>query len=505
MELSFINHGTNHRILSVADRSTIRKISRQVGAATRKANGNGRKVNVLQIPDFLIAGAESVASPQQQSAGYYSQPLTTTGCLVKAKPQKPLGLGLSRQPSNPSLEQKHLRPTTSVPASLPLSSNGRPIPSSMSVFMLPDLTTRLLDYATGQDVLTNPLRWVKAFRLSRQSSLRFLPLCYGHSKCLDDAIDCAAGRLQLCLAGNGQGHTSTSQLQVARLYGRALRSLNVALTSSDRVDWTMWYATLTLLLSEVLDESSRHGWIMHARGAFDILQALGPDNIRTEIEKDMFVTQAGGMIIEATFANIDSYLSRPEWQKALQSAIDPSAQLRHRSESTVKLWLILASVPELFRSVTEAVMQQRLEEKFPLMARLHILLDDLTAWGADLRSEDGTFRTHYARRHYQSTTTRYLVYTALAYRFITAIDANSASMTEPQAMETISYIGQVIESHQLKAASPPALRLAKKVVLSIEATTADWSQPEVTGTSACSGTIEPKVFSYWSSLMGRAI
>jgi hypothetical protein len=35
---------------------------------------------------------------------------------------------------------------------------------------------------------------------------------------------------------------------------------------------------------------------MHARGAFDILQALGPDNIRTEIEKDMFVTQAGGMV-----------------------------------------------------------------------------------------------------------------------------------------------------------------------------------------------------------------
>jgi hypothetical protein len=167
--------------------------------------------------------------------------------------------------------------------------------------------------------------------------------------------------------------------------------------------------------------------------------------------------------------------------------------------------MILASVPELFRRVTQAVMQQRLEEKIALMARLHILLDDLTAWGADLRSEDGTFRTRNARRHYQSTTTRYLVYMALAYRFITTIDANSASVTETKAMERVSYIGQVIESHQLKAASPPALRLAKKVVLSIEATTADWSQPEVTGTSACSGTIEPQVFSYWSSLMGRAI
>ena len=209
--------------------------------------------------------------------------------------------------------------------------------------------------------------------------------------------------------------------------------------------------------------------------------------------------------MEATFANVGCYLYRPEWQKALQSAIDPSAQLTHRSESAVKLWMILASVPELFKRVTEAVMQQHLEERIALMARLHILLGDLTAWGAHLRSEDGTFRTHYARRHYQSTTTRYLVYTALAYRFLTAIEANSAPVTETKAMETTAYIGQVIESRQLKAASPPALRLAKKIAMSIEATTADWSQPEVTGTSACSGTIEPKVFAYWSSLMGRAI
>ena len=138
--------------------------------------------------------------------------------------------------------------------------------------------------------------------------------------------------------------------------------------------------------------------------------------------------------MEATFANIGCYLNRPEWQKALQSAIDHSAQLRHRSESTVKLWMILASVPELFRRVTEAVMQQRLEEKIALMARLHILLEDLTAWGAHLRSEDGTFRTHYARRHYKSTTTRYLVYVALANRFLIAIDADSASVTETKAI-----------------------------------------------------------------------
>lgn len=35
---------------------------------------------------------------------------------------------------------------------------------------------------------------------------------------------------------------------------------------------------------------------MHARGAFDVLLALGPDKIHTEVEKGLLITQGGGMV-----------------------------------------------------------------------------------------------------------------------------------------------------------------------------------------------------------------
>lgn len=46
----------------------------------------------------------------------------------------------------------------------------------------------------------------------------------------------------------------------------------------------------------MLDNNSQNGWIMHARGAFDVLLALGPDKIHTEVEKDLLITQGGGMV-----------------------------------------------------------------------------------------------------------------------------------------------------------------------------------------------------------------
>lgn len=240
MDLSFINQGANTRGLSEADRSTIRRISRQVGAATRKANSNGKKVNTLQIPDFLISSLGASGEVQAPSANSPKRDK-----LLKAKPK---GLDLRSQniSNDASVDEQGM---TAIPVSLSFKPNGRLIPPAMSVFMLPELTSKLLDYAITVDLLANPARWVKTFRLSSPSALQVLPQRYGYSKCLDDAIDCAAGRIQLCLAGDKPGQSD--KLEVDKLYGRALRSLSLALASSSPVDWTVWYATLTLLLSEV--------------------------------------------------------------------------------------------------------------------------------------------------------------------------------------------------------------------------------------------------------------
>ena len=120
--------------------------------------------------------------------------------------------------------------------------------------MLPGITAKLLAHVVSRDVHNNQLRWVKASRLGQESILGLLPRRYGHSNCLDDAINCVAGRMRLSLVESDDRH---AQWQVDRLYGRALRSLSTAL-SSDPVDWTAWYATMLLLLFEVCNMSALH-------------------------------------------------------------------------------------------------------------------------------------------------------------------------------------------------------------------------------------------------------
>jgi hypothetical protein len=49
-------------------------------------------------------------------------------------------------------------------------------------------------------------------------------------------------------------------------------------------------------LRQLLDHSSQHNWILHAKGAFDVLDALGPESIKTEAEKDLLVAQSEVMV-----------------------------------------------------------------------------------------------------------------------------------------------------------------------------------------------------------------
>lgn len=52
----------------------------------------------------------------------------------------------------------------------------------------------------------------------------------------------------------------------------------------------------TLILAQLIDHSSERAWIIHSRGAFDVLGALGPGKITTRTEKDMLVAQAEIMV-----------------------------------------------------------------------------------------------------------------------------------------------------------------------------------------------------------------
>jgi hypothetical protein len=45
---------------------------------------------------------------------------------------------------------------------------------------------------------------------------------------------------------------------------------------------------------------------MHSQGAFKILEGLGPRNISTEIDKDIFIAQVELMVTDTTLSCLDS-------------------------------------------------------------------------------------------------------------------------------------------------------------------------------------------------------
>ena len=136
-----------------------------------------------------------------------------------------------------------------IAGTLRLPSIEQKFPNEFFILMQPDLISRLLSNTAPAEVVTNPKRWLKICRLAQQSVVQVLPQRYGHSGCLDDAIDLVSRRVRLCFVLDED--RNLAQRQVERAYLRSLRSLQVALGSKDSVSWDVWYATLLLCLFEV--------------------------------------------------------------------------------------------------------------------------------------------------------------------------------------------------------------------------------------------------------------
>jgi hypothetical protein len=262
---AFVNQDPENRGLSDSDRRTIRGISRRVGAATTK---QGNKANTL-----TLQSPEKPANRQNGSRSRTSR--------------------ASRASHNAASQRKPRQMSQHSNISLGYSPSGHPHSKDISVLVHPNLTVGLLHQAVKADVNSDPRRWLKICRLSRQALLPSLPQLYGHSKCLDDAIACVSLRIQQLFRDEIQDFKS--QDMAAALYRRAISSLASALDAPS-VNVTVWYSTLLLAFFELIDHSTERAWIMHSRGAFDVLCALGPDNVITSAEKDMLVAQTEMMV-----------------------------------------------------------------------------------------------------------------------------------------------------------------------------------------------------------------
>ncbi|KEF63318.1 uncharacterized protein A1O9_01295 [Exophiala aquamarina CBS 119918] len=474
MQIEFIHQDAKNRKLTDVDRRTIRRISRKVGAAARKGK--------------LL---ESTANPEGVVPELHVVSIDEIPELVKEDER----MALKRK--------KLLLEKISGPLSVLTVSNG--LPNELFILMQPNLISRLLQVASLTDALSNPKRWLNICRIAQESVVKVLPQRYGYSGCLDDAIACVGSRVHQCLIFE-EDQKLSCQRQVEKDYLRALRSLQTKLSSPDGVSWDVWYATLLLCLFELLEDNAMRNYICHARGGFNVLYALGPTNIDSEEAKDLLIAQTEIMILEATFVDVDCFLSTPEWQSALESTIIPHVLIHDRSEAVVSLWKITSFAPVLFKKVTNAVMHRNLVEKDTIVSELHSLLDNYTDWSVKwdwvLEEEHhqnttcGLARETYLRR--SKVLTRYLVYLAMVNRFLIAIDPRSASYAESAAVTAAKWIAQIAEPQTVDTVPGVGMKLALLLGRSILSTTAQWSQPDL------QETIQPEIFKSWCDMIGRA-
>lgn len=222
--------------------------------------------------------------------------------------------------------------------------------------------------------------------------------------------------------------------------------------------------------------------------------------------------------MEATFSNLDCFLSHPGWQRALSSITADDSQSPDRSEAVVALWMITARGPGLFQKVTEAVVHQHsLEEASTLAHALRGLLDEYSAWGAHwssrlLGDESCDSDTILVSSQTDSSIMRrigaailpvYLAYWVLINRFLVAVEPSGGFVVEADILNAALRIIEIGEQRDPHAITDLCRSFAVMIARSIQATTTEWSRPA--DAFDVGETIEPRVFCRWNTLMGRVV
>ncbi|OAG38114.1 hypothetical protein AYO21_07704 [Fonsecaea monophora] len=502
--VQFIHQNPKNLSLSDADRRIVRKVSNIAAAATRKAKGTAARTNTLQLPDFLFtetkddseSGPRPLVAPENDTASQHPpQPKHT------------------RPPADQTLARHADGWRYAVSIAPPLSPWPSTInsPEYVSLLMQPGLSQKLLLDASSVGVNSDPRRWVKICRLT--TILQFLPQMIGHSKCLDYAIDCLAERVrQCCVQSRVRDQLVLTQLE--RRYGRALQCLQNALNSSRSIDWTVWYTTLLLTLFELLDNSGHHAWISHSQGGKHILFSLGPNNIKTEFEKILLAAQCQIMTVETTFLNQDCFLSSPAWQRALRSTITRDSLLSDRAEPVLTMWMLTTRAPGLFRRTTAAVLEGHLPEQTTSIAdELSTLIEEYSKWrekwevillGGDNSSHDesGDHADEVpVARPVPTIFAIFLAFSALANRFLVAVQPCRAPLAETNAMNAAQRILEFDRLQETDSVTDLCRTFSASIARSIELTNLEWSMQQ--SARRAGKTIEPRIFLSWCALLGR--
>ncbi|KAL5001532.1 hypothetical protein BDV10DRAFT_182434 [Aspergillus recurvatus] len=148
------------------------------------------------------------------------------------------------------------------------------------------------------------------------SFLSYLPSLYGSSRCLDDAIHCVAAR-----AGQMFGYP-TRAATISRLYGKALRSLQYALSDPKLcMGVDVYCATRLLTLYEFISPPEENHWVLHNRGGIKLLELRGPENHKTRFDWMILKSVAPSILLDEMYRLRSSGIfEAPAWQDLFEYA-----------------------------------------------------------------------------------------------------------------------------------------------------------------------------------------
>ncbi|KAL9032986.1 MAG: hypothetical protein Q9180_006191 [Flavoplaca navasiana] len=373
---------------------------------------------------------------------------------------------------------------------------------------LSGLTSLHVSPATARPLRDKPVRLLEILRARKSSYYDYLPSRFGHTKCLDDAVQCVAARVRQWL----DKPAGPNRLAL-ELYSKAVRSLQAALEDPLLCRHPdVLCAAEIMIIFELLDTGRDALSTPHIKGVETLIEFRGPQGYQTEFEKLLFLAQWAPLYTEAIHNNTHCLLEKPAWQATLQSIIvEKSASLPY-ANGWATLWACMGAIPDLFRSIQYAVFDPY-EVSNGVQAILLARAYQLRSRMMDAGMENGLTNT---KMHGTETysfilpddaegTQRYEILGALAInlmkveRYIVALDPSSAVLMEAHAQQLAMQILD-LEYAATKSYPQAMLFLASKscAARGVLLTASDWRYETLSQDPK--SMIAKPVFERWLSL-----
>ncbi|KAE9364403.1 hypothetical protein N431DRAFT_106781 [Stipitochalara longipes BDJ] len=176
------------------------------------------------------------------------------------------------------------------------------------------LLVQLVDHLEGNKLPGMTIRNLGSF-------FPFIPSRLGHSRALDDAVQCICTAYSALLCS----HESVIG-QDRREYYQALRSLRLACQDKDEVlSSNVLCAAVLLSWYEILADNLDDSWITHVGGCATLVQLRGPAQHKSGFDHALLKAEEGSITIDSFLKHRPCFLDTPPWRSVVDHPTELSA------------------------------------------------------------------------------------------------------------------------------------------------------------------------------------